>query len=91
MQIENEIVNWSRDLSIDAINTQILTKFLSQGEMINESGTMTGGGGKPRGGRICLGNAPPKAVDTKTAQAELAQAETELKTSVQVHFILRML
>eukprot|EP00884_Botryococcus_braunii_P019465 jgi/Botrbrau1/6201/Bobra.0344s0041.1 len=54
-----------------------------QGEMINESGTMTGGGGKPRGGRICLGNAPPKAVDTKTAQMELAQAETELKTSVQ--------
>lgn len=52
--------------------------------MINESGTMTGGGGKARGGRICLGNAPPRPVDTKMAEAELAQAEAELQSSLQV-------
>lgn len=58
--------------------------------MINESGTMTGGGGKARGGRICLGNAPPKPVDAKMAEAELAQAEAELKSSLQVRSVSRI-
>jgi hypothetical protein len=74
----------NRSLSLSVLLPTTEEDNALQGEMINESGTMTGGGGKPRGGRICLGNAPPKAVDTKTAEAELAQAETELKTSAQV-------
>lgn len=44
---------------------------LPQGEMINESGTMTGGGGKPRGGRMCIGSGAPKSVDPRAAEAEL--------------------
>jgi structural maintenance of chromosome 4 len=51
------------------------------GEMINESGTMSGGGGKPRGGRMCLGASVPKAaavVDAREAAAELKNAEAEL-------------
>lgn len=39
--------------------------------MINESGTMTGGGGKPRGGRMLIGSGAPKSVDPRAAQAEL--------------------
>lgn len=39
--------------------------------MINESGTMTGGGGKPRGGRMCIGSGAPKSVDPRAAEAEL--------------------
>lgn len=49
------------------------------GEMINESGTMSGGGGKPRGGRMCLGNAAPKAVDAAASAQELEHAEKELQ------------
>lgn len=55
-----------------------------QGEMINESGTMSGGGGKPRGGRMCLGKASPRSLDTQAAAAELQAAEQELSTSTQV-------
>ena len=55
-----------------------------QGELINETGTMTGGGGKPRGGRMCLGNAAPKSQDTRQAAAELADAETDFIASKQV-------
>ena len=57
---------------------------VSQGEMINETGTMTGGGGKPRGGKICLGSAAPRALDMREAAAELAVAEGELAASTQV-------
>lgn len=32
-----------------------------QGELISESGTMTGGGGKPRRGKMCLGSGAPAA------------------------------
>jgi structural maintenance of chromosome 4 len=39
---------------------------------------MSGGGGKPRGGRICLGNAAPRSVDTKAASKELEAAEAQL-------------
>jgi hypothetical protein len=39
---------------------------------------MSGGGGKPRGGRICLGSAAPRSVDTKAAGKELERAEAEL-------------
>lgn len=57
------------------------THHTLQGEMINESGTMTGGGGKPRGGRMCLGSAAPKAADPRAAAAELQAAEEELAAS----------
>ena len=52
--------------------------------MINESGTMSGGGGKPRGGRMCLGKATPRSLDTQAVAAELQAAEQELSTSAQV-------
>ena len=55
-----------------------------QGEMINESGTMSGGGGKPRGGRMCLGKAALASIDTQAAAAELQAAEQELETGAQV-------
>lgn len=55
--------------------------LLPQGEMINESGTMSGGGGKPRGGRMRLGSAAPKAADPRAAAAELQAAEQELAAS----------
>ena len=58
--------------------------LLLQGEMINESGTMSGGGGKPRGGRMCLGTAAPKSLDTRAAAAELQAAEQELSVSTEV-------
>ena len=52
--------------------------------MINESGTMSGGGGKPRGGRMCLGKEARRVVDTTTAQADLQAAEQQLADSSQV-------
>ena len=52
--------------------------------MINESGTMSGGGGKPRGGRMCLGKAALASVDTQAAAAELQAAEQELEHGAQV-------
>lgn len=55
-----------------------------QGEMINESGTMTGGGGKPRGGRMCIGSQAPKSVDARAAAQELQAAEQELSGSQEV-------
>jgi structural maintenance of chromosome 4 len=55
-----------------------------QGEMINESGTMSGGGGKPRGGRMCIGQAAPRNVDARAAAAELQAAENELGANMQV-------
>ena len=56
--------------------------------MINESGTMSGGGGKPRGGRMCLGTASPRSIDTQAADAELQVAEQELSNSAQAWRIL---
>ena len=55
-----------------------------QGEMINEAGTLTGGGGKPRGGRMCLGTAAPRAIDSREAASELASAEQQLEQQMQV-------
>lgn len=44
-----------------------------------ETGTMSGGGGKPKGGLIKLGNAAPRyAADAKAAARELAAAEGQL-------------
>ena len=58
--------------------------------MINESGTMSGGGGKPRGGRMCLGNAAPKtAVDAKQAAEELQAAEQVLNDSAEALSVAR--
>ena len=53
--------------------------------MINESGTMSGGGGKPRGGRMCLGKAALCSLDTQAVAAELQAAEQELDSGTQVH------
>lgn len=55
--------------------------------MINESGTMSGGGGKPRGGRMCLGKAALCSLDTQTAAAELQAAEQELDNGAQVQLL----
>lgn len=52
--------------------------------MINDSGTMTGGGGKPRGGRMRLGSGAPKPVDKRAAAAELEAAEKQEHASAQV-------
>ena len=62
-------------------------KALVQGEMINEAGTLTGGGGKPRGGRMCLGTAAPRAIDSREAASELASAEQQLEQQLQVQFV----
>ncbi|GFH20092.1 structural maintenance of chromosomes protein [Haematococcus lacustris] len=59
-----------------------------QGQLIAESGTMSGGGGKPQRGRMALGTAAPKsaaAADAKEAAVELRQAEQQLE---QVHAAL---
>ena len=58
-----------------------------QGEMINESGTMTGGGGKPRAGRMCLGSAAPCRADDKASASELISAEKELAVTQRVCII----
>lgn len=53
-----------------------------QGELIAESGTMSGGGGRPQRGRMALGTSAPKgagAVDAKAAAAELKRAEQALE------------
>lgn len=54
--------------------------------MINESGTMTGGGGRPRGGRICLGKVAPRggAVDVGDLEADLAEDEQQLQQQQEV-------
>lgn len=52
--------------------------------MINETGTMTGGGGKPKGGRMCIGNAAPKARSQTETSEELVTFEEEFQTSKQV-------
>jgi hypothetical protein len=48
--------------------------------LVAETGTMSGGGGKPRGGRMKLGNAAPRAAaaDGKAAAKELAATEAQL-------------
>ena len=51
-----------------------------KGEMINENGTMSGGGAKPRGGRMCLGSKAIASgkVDHSKAAEEAASAEKQL-------------
>ena len=49
---------------------------------------MTGGGHKPKGGRLCLGSARPRTVDAKTAAAELVQATKQMEVSQQVQCFL---
>ena len=58
--------------------------FGMQGEMINDSGTMTGGGGKPRGGRLRLGSGAPRPGDQRAAAAELDTAEKQEHASAEV-------
>ena len=45
---------------------------------------MTGGGGRPRCGRMCLGSAAPRRQDDREAASELAAAEKELAANLQV-------
>lgn len=54
--------------------------------MINETGTMTGGGGKPKGGRMLVGNAAPRALNPKEATEELQVCEEEFTASRQVAY-----
>ncbi|EIE19557.1 RecF/RecN/SMC protein [Coccomyxa subellipsoidea C-169] len=54
-----------------------------QGEIINDSGTMTGGGGRARGGRMRLGSGAPRPVETAAAAAELAAAEKQEEASLK--------
>ena len=63
---------------------QLACSFGMQGEMINDSGTMTGGGGKPRGGRLRLGSGAPKPGDQRAAAAELDTAEKQEHASAEV-------
>ncbi len=57
---------------------------MAQGQLIAESGTISGGGGRPSRGRMALGSSAPKAnVDVKAAQAELKQAEQQLEAATQ--------
>ncbi|KAG2492144.1 hypothetical protein HYH03_009635 [Edaphochlamys debaryana] len=51
-----------------------------QGQLIADSGTMSGGG-RPQVGRMQLGSAPPKgtATDARAAEAELREAERQLE------------
>ena len=65
-----------------------MEEIILQGEMINDSGTMTGGGGKPRGGRMRLGSGASKPVDQRAAAAELEAAEKQEHASAQVWLVL---
>lgn len=63
----------------------LATCLYVQGELINESGTMTGGGGRPRSGRMCLGSAAPRRQgDDREAASELAAAEKALAADLKV-------
>ena len=73
----------------DASSSQ-LSPSAWQGEMMNESGTMTGGGHKPKGGRLCLGSARPRAVDAKAAATELARATQQMEAGQQVCWLLML-
>jgi len=62
-------------------NTRFRRVVTLKGEMINENGTMSGGGAKPRGGRMCLGSkavASGKSEHSKAAE-EAASAEEQLQ------------
>ncbi len=62
-----------------------LNHFSPQGQLIAESGTMSGGGGRPSRGRIQLGSSAPRGnVDAKAAAAELKQAEQQMEAANQV-------
>ncbi len=56
-----------------------------QGQLIADSGTMSGGG-KPQTGRMALGNSAPRgaATDARAAEAELRKAEQEADALDQV-------
>jgi hypothetical protein len=53
------------------------------GQLIETSGTMSGGGNKPRGGRMCTGASAPvigAVMDAEESAAAVAEAERELST-----------
>jgi structural maintenance of chromosome 4 len=52
------------------------------GQLIETAGTMSGGGAKPKGGRMRVGDAAPAAEDdAESAAAAIAEAEAELAKS----------
>ena len=52
------------------------------GQLIETAGTMSGGGAKPKGGRVRVGDAAPAAEgDAESAAAAIAEAEAELAKS----------
>lgn len=68
-----------------------------KGELISESGTMTGGGGKPRRGKMCLGSGPPAGAavadgkeaavleqDVAKLQKALAEAQSQAAEAAKV-------
>ena len=62
-----------------------LSLHVKQGQLISESGTMSGGGGRPSRGRMALGSAAPRGnADAEAAQKELKQAEKQLEALTQV-------
>ncbi len=57
-----------------------------QGELIADSGTMSGGG-RPQTGRMALGNSAPRgaATDARAAEAELREIDKQADQLNQVH------
>ena len=55
------------------------------GQLIETSGTMSGGGAKPKGGRMRTGTAGAGAAGDAAAAAVAAAAEKELKTASVTH------
>ena len=49
-----------------------------QGDLIAENGTMSGGGGNVRTGKMCLGNAAPQTASDREVRAELERLEATL-------------
>jgi hypothetical protein len=68
-----------------------LSPGTKQGQLISESGTMSGGGGRPSRGRMALGSAAPRGnADAEAVQKELKQAEKLLEALTQVSCFLLM-
>lgn len=59
--------------------------YFPQGEIIQDNGNMTGGGGRPIRGLMRLGNnAPPPTADQETLKREAREAESQHNALTQV-------
>lgn len=54
-----------------------------EGQLIESSGTMSGGGSKPRSGRMCLGTIAPHKPDASTVEGTLEEEESNLQASTK--------